>query len=237
MKTIHKKIIYLSAFAIAMGFLESAVVVYLRALYYPEGFNFPLKAMPLQIAITELLREFATVVMLLAVGYLSGKTKLQRFAYFCFLFAIWDLFYYVFLYLILAWPESLAAWDILFLLPLPWYGPVWAPCLVAATMLIGALYIIYKTELSQLPNITAIDWLLLIGGASIAIFSFQLDFILSLPSLTVLFQPIILMKQAGQYIPQHFNWQLFLTGYALLAYPVIRHLIYKPIMKTNYEIQ
>jgi len=29
-------------FAIAMAFLESAVVVYLRALYYPDGVIFPL---------------------------------------------------------------------------------------------------------------------------------------------------------------------------------------------------
>ena len=32
-------------YAVAMGYLEAAVVVYLRAIYYPEGFSFPLKPM------------------------------------------------------------------------------------------------------------------------------------------------------------------------------------------------
>jgi hypothetical protein len=37
-----KTIIWLAVFSMAMGYLESAVVVYLRKLYYPDGFKFPL---------------------------------------------------------------------------------------------------------------------------------------------------------------------------------------------------
>ena len=47
-----------------MGLLEAVVVVYLRELYYPAGFAFPLASMSKRIYITELLREVATIVML-----------------------------------------------------------------------------------------------------------------------------------------------------------------------------
>ena len=118
MITISKKVSYVLLYAIAMALLETAVVVYLRELYYKDGFAFPLRNLPATIAITELLREAATVVMLVAIGFLCGKNKLQRFAYFCLAFAVWDIFYYVFLYVLLSWPQSLFTWDILFLIPL-----------------------------------------------------------------------------------------------------------------------
>ena len=38
-----KKIGIVAIFAIAMGFLEAVIVIYLRKIYYPLGFNFPLK--------------------------------------------------------------------------------------------------------------------------------------------------------------------------------------------------
>ncbi|MBK6833902.1 MAG: hypothetical protein IPG89_06345 [Bacteroidetes bacterium] len=66
--------------------------------------------------------------MLVGAGIIAGKTRLTRFAYFIIAFAIWDIFYYVFLYVLLQWPESLFTWDILFLVPVPWTGPVIAPC-------------------------------------------------------------------------------------------------------------
>ncbi len=96
MKTTYKKITTVILFAIAMGFLEAAVVIYLRALYYPTGFQFPLKTMDQHLAMVEILREFATVIMLLGVASLAGRNKLQSFAYFNLAFAIWDLFYYLF---------------------------------------------------------------------------------------------------------------------------------------------
>src|SRR6218665_2831025 len=146
MKSLKKTLFWVSAFAVAMGFLESAVVIYLRAIYYKTGFDFPLTPMDPALAKVELLREAATVIMLVGIGYLAGTTRLQRFAFFCLSFAIWDIFYYVFLYLFLGWPTSLFTWDILFLIPLPWIGPVWAPCLLALLMIIGSLLIISTTH-------------------------------------------------------------------------------------------
>ncbi len=96
-----KKFIWISLFAIAMGFLETSVVVYLRELYYPEGFTFPLVIIPNKIAVVEFWREIATIIMLVGAGIIAGKTRLTRFAYFIIAFAIWDIFYYVFLYVLL----------------------------------------------------------------------------------------------------------------------------------------
>ena len=96
-----KQLTWLIAFSVAMGFLESAVVVYLRAIYYKEGFQFPLIAMDTTLAITELLREAATLVMLVGVAALSAQSAYRRFSFFLIAFAVWDIFYYVFLKLLL----------------------------------------------------------------------------------------------------------------------------------------
>jgi hypothetical protein len=91
-----------AVFAIAMGCLEAIVVVYLRELFYPQGFDFPLHDMPPHLILIELSREVATLVMLLMVGHLAGNTALQRFAFFAIGFAVWDIFYYVFLFIFFA---------------------------------------------------------------------------------------------------------------------------------------
>ncbi|MBK6776216.1 MAG: hypothetical protein IPG74_10380 [Flavobacteriales bacterium] len=110
---------WLAVFAIAMAYLESAVVVYLRALFFPNGFTFPLPQMDRSIVITELGRELATVVMLLAPAFMLARRSIERFAWFLFAFGVWDLFYYIWLKVLLGWPASLFDMDILFLVPVP----------------------------------------------------------------------------------------------------------------------
>lgn len=61
MKPVIKTILILR-FALAMGYMESTAVVYLRALYYPQGFTFPLKEMAQQLVMTEFFREAATLI-------------------------------------------------------------------------------------------------------------------------------------------------------------------------------
>ena len=85
-----KNLITVSIFAIAMGFLESAVVVYIREINYPGGFDFPMVIPSGSIAVTELLREAATLVMLICVGLLAGRSISGRFAWFLYSFALWD---------------------------------------------------------------------------------------------------------------------------------------------------
>ena len=82
-------------FAIAFAFVESSVVVYLRAIYYPDGFTFPLRLIEQEHLFVEILREAATIIMLVAVGFLAGRTGWQRFGFFLICFGVWDIFYYV----------------------------------------------------------------------------------------------------------------------------------------------
>lgn len=126
-----------------MAFVESAVVVYLRALYYPKGFSFPLKLISDNLIGIEVLREVATIFMLLSVSALAGKKFWERFAYFVFCFGMWDIFYYVWLKVLLDWPVSIFESDILFLIPLPWIGPVIAPVTISVLMLIISIFIVH----------------------------------------------------------------------------------------------
>ena len=146
MKSLRNTFLLLIAFSIAMGYLESAVVVYLRTIYYPTGFHFPLVALDTPTGIIEIIREAATIIMLTMIAFIAAKTKTQRFAYFIFCFAVWDIFYYVFLKIETGWPASIFDYDILFLIPVPWTGPVLAPCLVSLTMILFSLLLVFHED-------------------------------------------------------------------------------------------
>ncbi|HDH53378.1 MAG TPA: hypothetical protein ENH24_02710, partial [Nitrospirae bacterium] len=143
-KAFVAKITWVTVFGIAMAFVESAVVVYLRAIFYPEGFAFPLNRLADYRILVEVLREIATIFMLLSVACLAGKKFWERFAYFMLSFGIWDIFYYVWLKLLLNWPSSIFDWDILFLIPLPWIGPVIAPVSIALMMIVFSILIAHS---------------------------------------------------------------------------------------------
>ena len=128
------------AFGVAFGYIEAAVVVYLRALFYPDGFTWPLADLAaiegaLRFCLwTEVGREAATLVLLAAAAGLMAQPWRRRIAYFLLSFALWDVFYYVWLKVLLGWPASLADWDILFFIPSLWAGPVWAPLVTSGVM-------------------------------------------------------------------------------------------------------
>ena len=128
---------WLTLFGGAFGLLEAAVVVYLRELYYPDGFRFPIVVIPDHILTVELLRELTTLLMLFAVAIVGGRDRLDRFFVFAFLFGVWDIVYYLGLWLLLGWPPSLLTWDVLFLIPVPWLGPVIYPVLVSVFLIAG----------------------------------------------------------------------------------------------------
>src|SRR5262249_30630289 len=140
-------------FGITFGYVEAAVVAYLRALYepmhqrlYPDAAPddlFPV--IPLEELkaagpehtrrlLTELGREAATLLMLAAVALAVARNGRQWFAAFAIAFGLWDVFFYAFLRVLVGWPASLLDWDLLFLLPVPWVGPVLAPVLVSLGM-------------------------------------------------------------------------------------------------------
>ena len=125
-------------FGVAMAWMEAATVVYIRMLV---GRVIPYQANPLPrfdaLGNTELVREIATMVMLATVGWLAGRNSRARLAYALLAFGVWDICYYAFMAIIVGWPASLLDWDLLFLLPLPWWGPVLAPMLIAVLMIAG----------------------------------------------------------------------------------------------------
>ncbi len=222
MQNIPKTWFWLTLFSVAMAFLETSVVVYLRELYYPNGFQFPLAAIKPSIAITEFLREAATLVMLLGIGILSGRNASQRFAFAIFSFGVWDIFYYVFLKLLLGWPESLLTWDILFIIPVPWVGPVLAPCLVSLTMIGLAILMVYFDGRRYEVRFILSEKLVWCLGCLIIVGSFIWDYAAYVVRYS---DPAYLWSASGQkdlfseapqYVPQDFNWWLFGLGQGLL---------------------
>jgi len=205
-----------------MGFLESSVVIYLRQLYYPAGFNFPLVVIPRNVALVELFREAATLIMLLTVGFLAGKTAAQRFCYFLFCFAVWDIFYYVFLKLFLGWPESVFTWDILFLLPVPWVGPVLAPCLSSLTMILLMGLLFYFNDKSIPVHFQRTEWLLLTGGALLIIGTFVQDYVTWVNNRPAGVPARDLFDDFKTYTPTSYNWLVFFAGEGLLLFAMVR---------------
>ncbi len=168
-------LIWVIIFSIAMAFAESAVVVYLRAIFYPDGFTFPLKAMADSKILIEVFREAATIFMLTAVACLAGKRPRERFAYFMLAFGIWDIFYYAWLKVLLDWPSSLLEWDVLFLIPLPWIGPVIAPVSISVLMMIFALLIIYSCSKNVHFKAAPASYILALTGTVLILYSFIYD--------------------------------------------------------------
>ncbi len=228
---------WIGIFAVAMGFVESAVVVYLRAIYYPEGFTFPLRTLDLGIAITEVLRESATMIMLITIAVITFKQGISRFAAFIYAFAIWDIFYYVFLYLLLKWPPTLLTLDILFLLPVTWVGPVLAPVINSMTMILLAIIIIYLKAKNELFRLTLVEWLFLLMGSAIFIFAYTqpyMQYLLtkySFSDLLHLNRNKEFLDYSCRFIPVKFSWILFSLGEVLILYSIF-HMINR--MKRKY---
>lgn len=229
MKQIKYNLIVLAIFSIAMGFFESAVVVYIREIYYPNGFEFPLVPFEIKILVTELLREVATLIMLICIAVITGKNLHQRFAMFLFSFGIWDIFYYIFLKLLIDWPASPLTWDILFLLPVPWIGPVLAPCLLSFTMITFALLLLSINDKNNSINIRWIDWLLLITGSLVIIGSFTKDYFLIIFNLSRGRDVGSMMDNLQQLVPTEYNWIIFFIGWILILAGI--YCIYRKIMK------
>ncbi len=218
-------------FAVAMGFLEAIVVVYIRELYYPEGFAFPLKLMKSTFIGTEMVRELCTLFMLWAVAYVTGKSFMRRLAAFLFLFGVWDIFYYLALWLFLGWPESLLTWDILFLIPVTWTGPVLAPVLCSLVMIALAVLLEYlHTQYGvKAPEKNAM-WLFLAGSLLIVV-AFVYDFASIIIGGNYLSQFFTLtenqnfIKEMILYVPGRFQWELFTAGLILIStgvYPLLK---------------
>lgn len=166
------------AYAFSMAYFESAVVVYLqRALSMTPATLFPLRDQTTLggLGSIELGREVATLVMLATLGWLAGRTPLERLAWTSVAFGIWDIGYYFWLRVFIGWPTSLGTTDLLFLIPVPWVAPVWAPMLVSLALTVFGLIVALRIR-RGLPMIVRLShWFLLIVGGLVVIGSFTLD--------------------------------------------------------------
>ncbi len=196
-----KKMIWIAVFGITMGYFEAAVVVYLRAIYYPDGFAFPLKIRADYKIAVEFFREIASVFMLVAVAYLAGKKFWERFAYFMIAFGIWDIFYYCWLKALLDWPLSLFEWDVLFLIPLTWIAPVIAPVSIAALMTVFGIIIIALIEKGYEFRPTPSAYLVTITGIMLVLYSFMYD----------------LAATLHQNMPRPYRYELLIIGDLMLV--------------------
>ena len=185
----------------AFGYIEAAVVVYLRAIFHPDGFIFPLAVDFLSdktrdLLLTEAGREAATIVLILSACLLAGHNRRQRVAYFLIIFAVWDIFYYIWLKVLIGWPVSVMDWDILFLIPLAWAGPVLAPVLVSVVMLVFAGIILYRDGQGRPVKASFWEWAGFIAAGIVMVASFII---------------------AGLHISEsdyssYFSWMLFAAG-------------------------
>lgn len=164
-------------FSIAFANIEATVVVYLRHIFHPDGFHFPMIVLGegphwKRFLFTEIGREAATLVLILTTCWLAGRNRHQRFAYFLIIFAVWDIFYYVWLKVLINWPATIMDWDILFLIPVTWASPVLYPVLVSIVWLAFAATILYRDLDGRPIRTTMPDWLAFGASGVILIASF-----------------------------------------------------------------
>jgi hypothetical protein len=200
-------------FAMGMAWVEAASVYYLRVTVDRLD---PYQANPLPMSgileQVELVREAATLVMLLTTGMLAGWTGRTRLGYTAIAFGVWDLCYYLFLKVICDWPKSLFDWDVLFLLPLPWWGPVLAPICIASLMIVWGTLTSQRAVRSPARSVAStLSWRLNGVGIALALYVFMAD------SLRTVHEG---MKATRMVLPTAFNWPMFVVALALMAVPV-----------------
>ncbi len=202
-------------YAAAMAWVESAVVFYLRSMinridpHQPD----PFPMLDAGFGWVELVREFATLVMLLAVGWLAGRSHRARLGYFALGFGVWDIGYYAFLKMMCGWPHSWLDWDVLFLLPLPWWGPVLAPVLIALLMILGGTL---ASQFEQRRGAGLSNWriwMLSAAGAALALYVFMADTLAAAPRG---------LPAVCAVVPLRFNWPLFGVALCLMSLPVLQ---------------
>ena len=136
-------------------------------------------------------------------------TEAQPFCFFLIAFGIWDIFYYIWLYVMVDWPESLMTWDLLFYVPLPWVGPIITPVLIAIAMAAAGSLVIYYNQKGYEVRWRWQDTAVELGCGFIMIVAFCWDWknIVQLPGET---------NRTG--IPNPFFWGLYIPAYLMSVF-------------------
>ena len=166
----RRQLLIATIFAVAFGFVEAAVVIYLSAAAgLLPGYTgtlsevqslaraipqeaLPTDQLPQSLLTVEVLREAATIVMLVGVALLAASKARERCAVFLWSFAFWDISYYAGLWSTIRWPTSLIDLDLLFLIPVPWVAQVWFPLLVSVLTLVAVVLSRRKRDVSGFPE-------------------------------------------------------------------------------------
>ena len=200
-------------FAIAMANVEAATVTYLRELYGIDDLIRDLPTTVDRLTAIEVGREVATIGMLLAVGWLAGKRMQDRLGHFVFAFGVWDIAYYGWLALFEGWPQSPLDWDVLFLIPVPWWGPVLAPALIAALMCVGGAAAVRGADRGVTWRLTWTNAAVAAFGIAVVLYTFTADALGALPDGP---EAVRLAR------PSDFQWPLFALGFAAMSWAGLR---------------
>lgn len=202
-----------AVYAIAMAYVEAAVVVYLREVHGIEDIVRDLPERTDRLTAIEVGREAATMVMLLAVGWIAGRRVQDRLGLFVFAFGAWDIAYYAWLALFEGWPRSPLDWDVLFLIPLPWWGPVLAPTLIAAMMCVGGAAAVAGADRGVSWRLTWANAAVAGAGIAVVLYTFMADALAALPD------GFDAVRAAR---PSAFQWPLFAVGFLAMSWAGLR---------------
>jgi hypothetical protein len=199
-----KRLFIAIVFAAAFAYIESAVVVYLRVIFHPNGFTFPLAPFTTtelgqRMLGVEIGREAATLVVILTTALLFARARQETTAYFLVIFAVWDIFYYIWLKVLIGWPASIMDWDILFLIPAPWASPVLYPVIVSIVMFLFGAIILHRSSWGRPLAARWSDWIGWVAATVLLVLSFCLAG--------------IHMTQADY--AAHFHWPIYAVGLAV----------------------
>lgn len=166
--------------ALAFGWIEATVVVYLReisvresalhTISYLPNLQVPLMSLPGPLVALEMAREGCTLVLLGAVAWLAGRRGADRIGAFLLAFGIWDIAYYAVLWLVSGWPDSIRMWDVLFLIPAPWVAPVWAPVTIATLFVLSGSYLFWTADRARRYRGADVGVLVIAAGLTLAAF-------------------------------------------------------------------
>lgn len=200
-------------FAAGMAWVEAACVYYLRVMV-DRIVPYQQDPLPLRgnLGDVELVREAATLLMLAMTGMLAGRAWRARLGYAAIAFGAWDILYYVFLRIMSGWPASVFDWDILFLLPLPWWGPVLAPVCIAVVMIVWGTLVTQWRDQIPATRVTRASWGICGSGMLLALGIFMADAIRAIPGGA---------DAVRQVLPTTFNWPVFGAALLLMTMPVV----------------
>ncbi len=210
------RVVALVILVVALAYIEAAVVVYLREVlaparmaHFPDAVREPLPLLSYarleqaggeiaSLLKVEVIREVAALGVLFGVALGFRRRAGEFLGFFLLGFALWDIFYYVFLKMLLGWPASPATWDILFLIPVPWVAPVWAPLMVSAVLLVTGAVVLRRAGRTIKTKKPLGAYLVILVGTAGILASFFLR-----------------TSEAFGSVPQRFDWPWFLAGWLL----------------------